>query len=168
MKINVSGILKGMGSRIEINDSINIPLISFKGEDIPVNSPITVKASITNTGDYLLAEGGIKAELTLECSRCTEKFNYTAESHFEEKFSNSHDKMENDEDIIIFEGDSIDLTDVVIGNLLLSLPMKYICSENCKGLCPQCGKNINTGKCDCKNEDLDPRLEVLKNFLKDN
>jgi uncharacterized protein len=167
MKVNISGILKNIDSSIKINDSLSIPLISYKGEDIIVKSPIGVDARIMNSGDYMLIKGNIKADFVLKCSRCLEKFDYVLETDFEEKISNKH-VDENDEEIIYFEGDSIDITDIIINNILLSLPMKHVCREDCKGLCPHCGKNVNMHDCDCFQEDLDPRLEVLKNLLKDN
>lgn len=169
MKVNVSSIIGDAGFSINIDSTLDIPSINFKGEDIPVNSPVRVAASITNTGDYLLAKGMIYADLTLVCSRCLDKFSYHLKADFEEKYSDRQPgSVDGEEDINYFEGDSIDLTDDIIANILLSLPMKYICSENCKGLCPHCGKNLNTGECNCTEEDLDPRLEILKNLLKDN
>lgn len=168
MKVNVSSIIGNTDFSINIDSALDIPSINFKGEDIPVNSPVRVVASITNTGDYLLAKGMIYADLTLVCSRCLEKFDYHLKADFEEKYSDRWDSIDKEEDINYFEGDSIDLTDDIMANILLSLPMKYICSESCKGLCPHCGKNLNTGKCNCTEENLDPRLEVLKNLIKGN
>ncbi|MGB9809870.1 MAG: YceD family protein, partial [Caldanaerobacter sp.] len=49
--------------------------------------------------------------------------------------------------------------------VILSLPMKFLCKEDCKGLCPICGTNLNYGSCSCKREDIDPRLEVLSKLL---
>ena len=164
MKVNISCILKALSSSIEINDSINVQMISYNCEDIPVNSPVEVSAILTNVGDHLALEGSFKADLTLKCSRCLESFNYILESDFDEELSNNIDNKE----AIYFEGDSLDLNHIIVSNVVLSLPMKFICRENCKGLCPNCGKNINFEDCNCKIESLDPRLAVLKNYLKDN
>lgn len=168
MKVNVSSIIGNTDLSINIDSILDIPSINYREEDIPVNSPVRVVASITNTGDYLLAKGMIYADLTLICSRCLEKFNYHLKTNFEEKYSDRQNSIDEEEDIRYFEGDSIDLTDEIMADILLSLPMKYICSKNCKGLCPHCGKNLNTGNCNCKEENLDPRFEVLKNLLKGN
>jgi len=164
MKINVSGILKSVDSSIEIKGNILHPLINYNEDDIHVNSPIEVDAKVTNSGSNLLINGRIKAELTLKCSRCLESFNYTLEDVFEEELSNVNDC----EEVIYFEGDTIDLTDIIINNILLSLPMKALCSEECKGLCPHCGNNLNINECNCTGENLDPRLDSLKKLLKDN
>jgi uncharacterized protein len=164
MKINVSSILKNINSSMEANGKIIVPSIDYKQEDIPVNTPIEVKALITNTGNHLLIEGKIKTDLTLKCSRCLESFDYTLENDFEEELSNNDD----DDDSIHFDGDVVDITEIILNNIVLSLPMKVICSEECRGLCPHCGSNINTDKCGCTDEILDPRLAVLKDLLKDN
>lgn len=162
MKINVSRILKDVYSSIEAEGEVKIPLIHYNREDITVNAPIKVKALITNTGDNLQITGHIQADMILKCSRCLKDFNHVFNTDFEEEISNKVDT----EDIIYFEGDTVDLTDIVVNNLLLALPMKFLCSEECKGLCPCCGRDINSSKCDCTDENLDPRLTVLKDLLK--
>jgi len=164
MKINVSGVLRSINSSIDVDGEIKIPSINYKGDDIQVNSPVKVKGRITNAGGKLLLAGRIYADLNLKCSRCLESFNYNFESDFEEELSNNSD----DEDVVHFEGDTIELTDIIVNNILLYLPMKVVCREDCKGLCPLCGNNLNIGRCSCTGESLDPRLEVLKKFLKDN
>lgn len=164
MKINVSSVVGAVDSSMEVSGKIEISSINYNGEDIPVNAPIEVNAKITNTGNRLLIEGKIKADLKLKCSRCLESFDYILESDFEEELSNK----EESDDVIHFEGDNLDITDIVVNNILLSLPMKALCREDCKGLCPRCGSNLNVNKCNCIDEGLDPRLAVLKKLLKDN
>lgn len=163
MKINVSGILRRAGATLKVDEKIKIDSIDYKGDLIPVNSPVDVSAVITNTEGNLLITGKIKADLTLKCSRCLESFNYLFENDFEEELSNNDDS----EDAIHFEGETIDITDIVVNNILLYLPISTLCSEDCKGLCPKCGVNLNINPCDCKEENLDPRLAVLKGLLKD-
>ena len=62
-----------------------------------------------------------------------------------------------------YEGDCIHLDDFIHEQIVLAQPMKHLCSENCKGLCPRCGANLNDGPCDCKGEYVDPRWKALKN-----
>lgn len=164
MKINVSGVLRSINSSIAVDGEIDVPSIVYMGDEISVNTPIKVSAKITNTGGSLLLAGRIYANLTLKCSRCLESFNYNFENDFEEELSNNSD----DEDVVHFEGDTIELTDIIVNNILLYLPMKVVCRENCEGLCPVCGSNLNAGGCSCTGDSLDPRLEVLKKLLKDN
>ena len=59
----------------------------------------------------------------------------------------------------------LDLDETVISDVLLSLPQKNLCKEDCKGLCSQCGHNLNEGECDCDKKQVDPRLEILKQLM---
>lgn len=162
MKINVSNILRNVDSRVEADGEVTVSLINYMGEDIHVDKPIKVSAAVVNNGSKLLLTGNIDAELTLKCSRCLKDFKYKLKTDFEEELS----KEEGDDDAIHFEGDTVDLTDIVINNILLSLPMKPVCSEDCKGLCPICGGDLNINKCGCTDRNIDPRLSVLKDLLK--
>lgn len=164
MKINVSSISRSIDSSMKVQGEVNVSQISYHSEYITIKSPIKVDATITNMGEYLLVKGFVNADLILNCSRCLENFDYGLTAPFEEEISNKKD----DGDFIYFEGDVVDLTDIVVNNILLSLPMKFVCSENCKGLCPKCGENININKCNCEEESCDPRLAVLKDLLKGN
>ena len=68
------------------------------------------------------------------------------------------------EDLIVFGGYSVALDEIVLNNILIHMPIRYLCREDCKGLCPMCGKDLNEGECGCKREEIDPRLEVLSRF----
>ena len=80
----------------------------------------------------------------------------------EEKLS----KITSDEDVIVIDSSELDLDELVIKNFCSELPINYICSEDCKGLCHVCGCNLNHTTCDCEDDYIDPRLAALKNFLK--
>ncbi|MDF2674142.1 MAG: hypothetical protein K0R09_2410, partial [Clostridiales bacterium] len=64
------------------------------------------------------------------------------------------------------EENSIDLKDMVMDNIILSMPIKFLCSPECRGLCPVCGKNLNKYQCNCNKNNVDPRLAVLKDLFK--
>lgn len=162
MKINVSGVMRKTDASIEADGEVSVPFINYKGDNIKVLSPIKVHVLIANNDRNLLATGKITALLMLNCSRCLEDFEYLLETDFEEELSNKNDEV----DAVHFEGDTVDLIDIVINNILLSLPMKVICSEECKGLCPHCGSNLNIKQCECSHEEFDPRFSVLKDLLK--
>ncbi|KPU43952.1 hypothetical protein OXPF_21170 [Oxobacter pfennigii] len=163
MIVNLSNILKRVDSSLEVNDEMFLPLINYNNEDIPLKTPLKVEAIIMNRGEYLTVEGKLKCVLNLKCSRCLETFEYNLECDFEERISSKEEEV----DFIYFEGDSIDLTDIIVNNILLNLPMKVVCKEECKGLCHQCGSNMNVNQCDCSDNTTDPRLAVLKKLLKD-
>jgi len=72
---------------------------------------------------------------------------------------------EEDYEILLIPDEKLDLFELCFGEILLALPMKHLCSEDCKGICPSCGKNLNNGSCGCVTKSIDPRLEVLAKLL---
>jgi uncharacterized protein len=74
---------------------------------------------------------------------------------------------EDSEDIYLLDGDYADIDEIAFTTLVLNMEQRFLCKEDCKGLCPKCGKNLNDGPCDCR-EDQDPRLAVLGQLLENN
>ena len=70
-----------------------------------------------------------------------------------------------DDEAYSYEGKYIDLSRVLKDNIILGLPMKQVCKPECKGLCPKCGTDLNEKECDCKEDYINPQMEVLKNFF---
>ena len=105
-------------------------------------------------------------EYTAECARCLRSVESTLELDFEKTAAveGTLENEDNDDYIIIRDG-TIDIDEPLTQELLLGLPFRHLCSEECKGLCPKCGKDLNEGDCGCDRKSIDPRLEVLKQLL---
>ena len=99
-----------------------------------------------------------------ECGRCLESFEIDVEADGNLNFVKEIIPGEQDE-YYLYEKDTIDLTEPVLGELALALDMKPLCSENCAGLCHVCGKNQNHESCNCNKENIDPRLAALSKFF---
>ena len=102
------------------------------------------------------------------CDRCLEKYSLPFNESFELLFHIGNKDFETDEDDVVFiapETVEIDLTDWIIEYLILSLPMKKLCSKDCKGFCAGCGVDLKREICRCEEESIDPRLEKLRDFL---
>jgi uncharacterized protein len=121
--------------------------------------------------------GQLGASLGLECGRCLEPFPLTVEQELDLFYLPHRDASEEedevelaDRDMVVtyYSGDRLDLGEVIREQLLLSLPMKRLCREACRGLCPSCGINRNTATCSCSVPDAetDPRLAGLAKLLK--
>ncbi|MBX7173542.1 MAG: DUF177 domain-containing protein [Pyrinomonadaceae bacterium] len=116
--------------------------------------------------------GKIIAKVEMECSRCLTPVESTLEISFkvsyitEEHYTNEKDSELHGEEleISIYDGEKIDLTDLAREQILLNLPAQTFCSENCQGLCPKCGANLNQKTCDCETKEIDPRWANLKNL----
>lgn len=125
-------------------------------------------------GDRVLIDGRIEFRASLICSRCLKEFPYPLDIDFEEEFvpspevseSGEHELTGEDLDLGFYSNDEIDIDDVIREQLLLAIPMKPVCRSDCAGICPKCGKDLNEGACDCRTEEVDPRLNALKEIKK--
>lgn len=117
------------------------------------------------------AETGITANLI--CDRCANEFHSVIKSNFRNVYLfsvNIKDAEGEKEDVVFIhpDMDKIDLDADVRDFAILAVPMKKLCSEDCKGLCPKCGKNLNDGPCNCNEENLDPRWEPIQKLKSKN
>jgi len=108
------------------------------------------------------------AEVTLltECARCLKDISVKETFPIEESFIRSDEASPEDEDAYIFDGGTITVDDAVRDNLFMNIKGRYLCSEDCRGICPQCGKNLNDGECGCESEFIDPRWAGLADLMK--
>ena len=108
----------------------------------------------------------VKSVLSLQCDRCLKAVERELDKSFEHilvtELSNEDD--EEYEYIVCADG-TLDLTELVRTDLMLELPTKVLCKEDCRGLCPKCGKDLNLGSCDCKTKDIDPRWQALSDLF---
>ncbi|MBU5590851.1 DUF177 domain-containing protein [Clostridium sp. MSJ-4] len=166
MIIELTELNKHKSFKKEISFTYEKNRIRYDGENICFSKPIELNGDISSTGDIINLVLQVSTELELVCSRCLEKFNYPLNFQMNEQMS--FDEDIEDEDIIILNNDKLDVTEFVENSIILTLPMKRLCSEDCKGLCQNCGTNLNIQSCDCYKHDIDPRLAKLKDlFLAD-
>lgn len=125
--------------------------------------------NIQKSGEEYFCQGKVKATLALECSRCLQEFGRELENDVDfiicsEELPDSRKGVIDDEDYVYFEGGDLlaDLSNIVRQAIILSVSMKPLCSESCRGLCPQCGANLNKSPCGCKSEQIDERWEGLR------
>ncbi|WP_314000422.1 DUF177 domain-containing protein [uncultured Paenibacillus sp.] len=144
------------------------PLLKHR-PDVLRSTPLAAALEARGEEGGVLVEGQLSVELELACSRCLTPATEKLEIPFREFFRSASDDKEQDEEedeVIVVEGDSFDLLPYVEQAFLLYLPFAPLCDEDCNGLCPQCGANLNEGECGCSRERLDPRMAALKDFFK--
>lgn len=137
----------------------------------PVHSSLRVSLE----GEDVLVEGRLSGVLGLTCCRCANEFEQVASKDFSlsyipdpetvlegEEFELEYDDL----DVGFYRGDQIDLAVVLTEQILLEVPMKPVCRPDCRGLCDQCGIDLNTGSCNCTRELVDPRLAALADIKK--
>jgi uncharacterized protein len=142
-------------------------------DDFRVASDVRLSFDVDKKGDRYHLVGRATAELELVCSRCAEAFRLPVDAAFDLTYlpqvANAGEGEleigEEDLDTAFYEHDVIDLGQLLREQFYLSLPMKPLCTPACKGLCPVCGVNRNTGTCTCDVEWHDPRLAPLRGLL---
>lgn len=167
MTIDVSDLLKKKSGVKQLN--LVIEASEFYGDEfIKFSNPVKLDGILSLVGDILNFDGRIRTELELICSRCNEKFNQSIDIPVFEKFSNKEQDINLLDDIVYFQGDNIDITEIIQNNIVMTLPIRRLCKEDCKGLCQNCGTNLNSSTCNCKKDDIDPRLSKLKDLFSAN
>lgn len=167
MLLSLSKIIDRPGGAVPFKISLDLHDLVFGG-NCPVTEPVIADGEVRNTAGVLQLTG--KAETTLHgiCDRCAASFDryvsFPVHALLVSELAN--DNGEEDLWTFLLEGDDADLDDIVTTAFVLNMDAKLLCSEDCKGLCCRCGKNLNEGPCDCKPE-IDPRLAVLQQLLKD-
>jgi uncharacterized protein len=146
--------------------------------DVKDISSTAYKIFLIRSGSTVAVKGSVTATLSLACSRCLESFDFPLRSEFtftlvpedvSETRPPEKELAAEDLETEFYEGETIDIDKIVLNNLLLSLPLKPLCREECEGLCPVCGANKNLEPCACSHDEPgDPRLAGLKDFFKRN
>ncbi|RQD77843.1 MAG: DUF177 domain-containing protein [Candidatus Syntrophonatronum acetioxidans] len=182
MKIYLNDLEKDRGNFVNYHFLVSPEMLSIEEENFVIKELITLNISASYTGRELIIKGSFKTRIGIHCSRCLDYFNLLLEGDFLERFQHSsHMEMDIEEMNIIdknsiiegtipgefMEGEAFHLDKILRDNVFLALPLKPLCSENCKGLCLSCGENLNHADCGCKIESIDPRLEGLKNYFKE-
>lgn len=117
-------------------------------------------------------EGKIEGAIEMECTRCLKDVTHNLDIPFraafvtEENYTSEKEAeiRSGDLDVSIYDGEKIDLADLVREQILLNLPTQALCREDCKGLCQKCGANLNEVNCNCAEKEIDPRWSALKNL----
>ncbi|HET9531182.1 MAG TPA: DUF177 domain-containing protein [Blastocatellia bacterium] len=127
----------------------------------------------TRQGDRVKLVGSVKAAVEIECDRCLTSLSVPVDQSFDLVYvppnrpqgaSDEKELGEDDLSVSFYQGQTIDLDELLREQVELALPMARLCSEQCKGLCPQCRANLNERQCQCTVEETDPRWAALKDL----
>lgn len=162
MEILVSQILGRNGASQTFSVSEDIKDRKGYPEVVVFLEPVKIEGILTNVDEDIVLDAKGETEVELPCSRCLTPIKVKIDFKLNEKFSRTGVLNEETE---TFSGDCIDLTDVVRRNIIATLPMKVVCKDNCKGLCPKCGQDLNIKQCDCDTTCFDPRFESLRTLF---
>jgi uncharacterized protein len=139
-------------------------------------APIDVAVRLFRVGEMVEAAGTIHTQLGLECSRCLREFTAPLQASFEVTFSHELPPVADEESgeevelsaeemgLLTFHGEELDLLETVQEQVVIALPLRPLCDEACKGLCPHCGADLNAGDCGCSPQSFNSKFAALKNF----
>jgi uncharacterized protein len=143
-------------------------------EDLKVMGPIDGHARMRRVNQGLLIDGWVDLALGMDCARCLKTTEQPTHVTFAERFYPTVDVMtgtplppiQEDDVFAIDEHHQVNLTEAIRQAVLLAVPLVPLCKEDCAGLCPQCGHDLNIDQCDCQPVEIDSRLDMLKQLLK--
>ena len=161
MIIDISSIKNSEG-KITVQKSFERIEAEFNGGEYVLEN-VSVNGIIVNIGGSLELKATVTGDYTTPCARCLKPVMSSFDADIYEDLTGE----DADEELIVKDGNEWDLTELVLSDILLELPMSVLCSEDCKGFCPSCGKDLNSGSCSCEKEQWDSRFDILKNFKAD-
>ena len=173
--INVPDELFAAAESSPFDGEYSLPVLSAGPDEYRFAEPLSWNVLITNTGEALMVAGTVSGSATTSCARCLDEFSLSLNGEVEGYFLLQEDQeppedMDEDEYEVLSEDHVIDMEPLLVAALLLEVPLVPLCSEDCKGLCPKCGANLNEGPCDCGEEESeeddfsDNPFSVLKDY----
>lgn len=144
------------------------PHLELPADLLTVDRDVTLELEVSVTGTLIRARGTVQAEAGLVCSRCLEPFRMDLSAEVDIVLRSASDgiRMEDEDETPPFIGDDWVALDAPVREaLILSVPMKPLCRADCRGLCPQCGENLNQSTCSCVPEPADARWEALRSLI---
>ena len=146
--------------------------VAQDGDSYTIVAPVHLDFDIHKDKAAFRLEGTVRTELDLPCSRCLEGFRLPIDASFDQRYHPESEMAvdeereigEDDLETSFYRDDQVDLNELMREQFYLALPMKPLCTDDCKGLCPQCGTNLNSGACECAPAWEDPRLSPLRNL----
>lgn len=168
MRLNIGSLMGRKGAFFQVEKEIPSTFVESAPEIEKTIGSIGAKLTVANTGEGYLVTGDLSLDVMLRCSRCLKPFEATLKASVEETFF-SHPQTEDEEwpwnDETVIEGNEIDITSLIEQSILMDIPMKTVCQEDCPGLCPTCGIDLAEQSCDCLSPAIDIRLAPLSKLL---
>lgn len=144
-------------------------VVEYWGQDYTPLAPLSVRISANYASDDIVTRVSLSGAFSLPCSRCLAETGIAIEGDMRYLFTlrDTVDAPDGDTDAIRLDGfrAELEMSPYIWETLILNLPEGALCKEDCKGLCPVCGRDRNARDCGCASDDSDPRLRVLKSLL---
>jgi uncharacterized protein len=165
MLLDLKPLFAGSRTFLSVDLSVDLSEFEFLGVK-PLKTPVTINGKIVSRAGIVESQLNCRVEYTGLCDRCLKE---TAVSYTVPVVRTIVTNLENEEndDIAVIPDMQLNPEEFCYPDIVMSLPTKLLCKDDCRGLCPDCGKNLNTGDCNCTKTEIDPRLAALAELLKD-
>ena len=175
LEIDLSSLRQNPGRTQDV--VLNSEYLEGLPHDLSLSEPVQVNLHLEAGERFVKALGHISTGVDTNCDRCLVPIHYPLSFDFTESLMSTHDvdvlcQHGRDRELLetenwLYDSPRVDLNYMVLDKLLSQLPFQHVCKDDCKGLCPHCGVNLNEENCSCDNQEIDPRWAILAQ-LKDN
>ena len=159
MIIDLKQLFTGKAEELEIDCALDFSSFEYQSNH-PFLEPVRVRGKITAGANFLLLDAAADFIHHCACDRCLAQIKRPVQVRILHDLVSS--LTEGDDSQVLIEGDKLDLGELVLEDLILNLPTKNLCREDCAGICHECGKDLNKGGCGCRADRVDPRFEILR------
>ena len=175
MKVRVDHI-KDVASDLVFDESLDsFPMLMSltEGGECSFEGPVSSELSVCREADHIRVRGRVQVPVALTCSRCLATYRQQIDSRFTIIFREGQTRYEDEDEVeleeqdlvsALYSGDEIDLLPEIAEQVALAMPLKPLCSDTCKGLCPSCGADLNQTVCSCTKEPVNLKFAALKDF----
>ena len=165
MKINIASVLRNDGASKTFSGTVDLGSFDYMGSTLAFDEPLSVTGKVTGIGGALEISARIEGDYATVCSRC----GTDVKEHFTAELSESIDSdfTDIDDECITVNGNVIDISGSIDACIFENLPTQPLCREDCKGLCPVCGTDLNENECNCEDEVYDPRFAIFRKLSKE-
>ena len=164
MLIDLKKYFSGENISQRIDYTIDLSAVEMDGYR-PFVTPVQVVGDIRAFASSAELHVTVSYAFSMPCNRCLTETRKELSHSISHVLVNKLNDEEDFDDYIVVQGDTLDLDELIYSDIILLTPSKYVCKEDCRGLCPTCGKNLNEGGCACQKQQTDPRLEALRQLL---
>lgn len=163
MLLDITHIFENEGETLPFAFGLDLSDVQINGV-FPFSEPVPMRGKVQNVAQTVFLTAEAAFDLKVPCDRCAEEYEQQHRYTFSHPLAMQLRQEEQDEYLLVPDG-QLDLAALLHADVLLALPSKYLCKDDCKGLCPVCGTNFNNGSCRCNQRQTDPRFEVLRQLI---
>ena len=173
IKIPIHDILASAGNCDVASEHLDEVSYDVGADTYAIPAGIDIDYTLSNVGDAILLTGSARARVHTECARCLAEVTEELDGDLEGYYLIDPESVPEDRDAgefsYVLPDESVDISDAVLAALVVETPVAFLCNEDCKGLCPKCGADLNEGPCGCAEDEYDPMnpFYALKDLFPD-